>query len=74
MDKMKITWAPSALEDIDLIAEYIARDSIDRAALFVEKLIRATDRLQNYPYSGRIIPEIDNENCREVIYGSYRIM
>ena len=24
--------------------------------------------------SGRIIPEIGNENTREIVYGSYRIM
>src|SRR3989304_1742936 len=31
----KVIWAPSALEDVNSIAEYIARDSADRAALFV---------------------------------------
>src|SRR3990170_5240133 len=31
----KVIWAPSALEDVNSIAEYIARDAADRAALFV---------------------------------------
>jgi len=70
----KIIWAPSALQDVDSIAEYIARDSIDRAALFVVRLIEITDRLQNFPFSGRVIPEIGDESCREIIYGAYRIM
>lgn len=70
----KVTWAPSALEDVNSIAEYIARDSADRAALFIVRLFEATDRLQEFPLSGRIIPEIGNPSCREVIYGSYRIM
>lgn len=74
MDELKIIWSPSALNDIDLIAEYIARDSVDRAALFVERLIQTTDHLQASPFLGRIIPEIDNDKCREIIYGSYRIM
>ena len=74
MHKLDVIWSPSALEDIELIAEYIARDSTDRAALFVERLIQATDRLQHSPFSGRIIPEIEEESCREIIYGSYRIM
>ena len=28
----KVTWAPSALGDIDAIAEFISKDSVDRAA------------------------------------------
>ena len=70
----KVIWAPSALQDVDAIAEYIARDSVDRAALFVVRLIEITDRLQNFPFSGRVIPEIGDESCREIIYGAYRIM
>lgn len=70
----KVIWAPSALEDVNSIAEYIARDSVDQAALFVVRLFEATDRLQEFPLSGRVIPEIDNQSCREIIYGSYRIM
>jgi toxin ParE1/3/4 len=70
----KVIWAPSALQDVDSIAEYIARDSVDRAALFVVRLIEITARLQNFPLSGRVISEIGDESCREIIYGAYRIM
>ena len=70
----KVVWSPAALTDVDSIAEYIARDSADQASLFVVRLLEATDHLQNFPLSGRIIPEIGNQACREIIYGSYRIM
>ena len=70
----KIIWAPSALKDIDSIAEYIERDSVDQASLFVSRIIEMTDQLQYFPESGRIIPEIKNKDCRELIYGAYRIM
>ncbi|HLD69660.1 MAG TPA: type II toxin-antitoxin system RelE/ParE family toxin [Candidatus Omnitrophota bacterium] len=70
----KIIWAPSALKDIESIAGYIERDSIDQAALFVTRIIEMTDRLEKFPKSGRVIPEINNERCREIIYGAYRIM
>jgi plasmid stabilization system protein ParE len=33
----KIIWAPSALDDIDAIAEFISRDSADHASLFVDR-------------------------------------
>ena len=68
----KIIWAPSALKDIDFIAQYIERDSVDQAALFVSRVIEMTGQLEFFPESGRIIPEI--KNCRELIYGAYRIM
>ena len=70
----KVSWAPSALDDIDAIAEFISRDSVDRAALFVTRMFEITDRLQGFPLSGRVIPEIDDQYCREIVYGSYRIM
>ncbi len=71
---VQVIWSPGALEDVDSIAEYISRDSEDHASLFVYRLISAVERLHDFPYSGRIIPEIGNEYCREIIYGSYRIM
>ena len=70
----QIIWAPSALDDVDAIAEYIARDSADQAALFATRLIEATDRLAEFPLSGRVIPEIGDPSCREIFVGSYRIM
>ncbi len=70
----KVIWAPTALEDVAAIAEYIGRDSAGAASLFVHRLMEATDKLQEFPLSGRIIPEINDPDCREVIYGAYRIM
>lgn len=70
----KVIWAPSALNDIESIAEYIERDSVDQAALFVTRIIEMTDRLAKFPESGRMIPEIKVRNCREIIYGAYRLM
>lgn len=70
----KIIWAPSALKDMESIAQFIERDSVDQAALFVSRVIEMADQLEDFPQSGRVIPEINNENCRELIYGAYRIM
>lgn len=70
----KVIWSPSSLEDIDFIAAYISRDSVYHASLFIDRLFEVTDRLKNHPLSGRIIPEMSNKNCREIIYGAYRIM
>lgn len=70
----QVVWSPSALEDVDQIARYISRDSPDQAALFVTRLLEATDRLGDFPRSGRVIPELGDPDCREITYGAYRIM
>lgn len=70
----QVIWAPAALQDAHAIAGFIARDSVDQAALFVARLTEATDRLVDFPESGRVIPEIASPSCREIICGAYRIM
>ena len=70
----KIIWAPSALKDMESIARFIERDSIDQASLFVTRIIEMTDRLDDFPRSGRVIPEINDDHCREIVYGAYRVM
>ena len=69
-----VIWAAAAISDIESIAEYIARDSADRAALLVSRLIEAADRAGVFPESGRVIPGIQDPACRERIHGSYRVM
>jgi toxin ParE1/3/4 len=70
----KVIWAPAALEDIESIAAYIARDSVHHASLFVDRILEAADNLKEHPLIGRAIPEIGQTDCREIFYGSYRIM
>ena len=70
----QVIWSPSALDDVDAIAEYIARDSVDQAALFAQRLLDATERLGDFPRSGRVIPEIGDPACREILVGAYRIL
>ncbi len=41
---------------------------------FIKSLIQAAIDLENMPYLGRIVPEIGNEQIREIIYRSYRIV
>ena len=65
----KVIWSPAALEDVDSIAEYVARDSADQASLFVLRLLESADRLQEFPRSGRVIPEIGEDDCRELSSG-----
>lgn len=66
----QVKWTPQALDDL----LFIARDAPQMAAVFADRKFRATDRLTDYPRSGRIVPELDIENIREIIVGSYRVI
>jgi addiction module RelE/StbE family toxin len=69
-----VSWTPQAVEDLEAIRAYVARDSAHYATLLVERLFTAVDRLLTFPESGRIVPEFQRPDLREVILGSYRIV
>ena len=54
--------------------EYIARDSVYYAEKFEDDALKATENLELFPEMGRIVPERNDPNTRELIFGSYRIM
>jgi len=70
----RVRWAPQALEDLQSIQTYIARDSVEYADLIIDQIVQAVARLENHPRSGRIVPELGLSSIREVIVGSYRIV
>jgi toxin ParE1/3/4 len=70
----QVRWTPQAADDLDAIAEFIARDSPHFAALFVADILQTVDRLADFPESGRVVPEIGEKSIREIIFGSYRII
>lgn len=70
----KITWTEPALNDLCNIIYFIAKDSPIYAERFGLNVVESPKRLEQFPYSGRIVPEFKDENIRELIYGSYRII
>ncbi len=69
----QVTWTKKSLKDLKAINDYIARDSTFYAERFMNKLIRRVDQLILFPESGRIVPEKNSSNVRELIEGNYRI-
>jgi toxin ParE1/3/4 len=69
-----VVWSPNALDDVDEIAAYIARDSPTYAAAVVEKILDTTRNLQKFPLLGRIVPESNEESIRERFVYSYRLI
>lgn len=53
---------------------YIARDSPSYATAVVTRIVEATRKLEQFPFAGRIVPEVGQETIREVFAYSYRVM
>lgn len=70
----RIVWAPQAIEDVEAIRAYVARDSPHYAQLVIDRIVAAVALLEGSPRSGRVVPEIGDESLREVIHGNYRIV
>jgi len=71
---MRIIWSPLAVEKAAEIAEYISRDNPTAAKNWVDTVFSKVEQLKSFPESGRIVPEINNKDFRELIYGNYRII
>jgi toxin ParE1/3/4 len=72
---VRIVWSPLAIERAYEAASYIAGDKPEAALRWLEGLFAATDRLELFPESGRIVPEIGLPEFREVVYRrAYRVI
>lgn len=71
---MKIVWSPRALERANEIAEYIAEDNPDAAKLWLIETFGVVGRLEDWPRSGRVVPEAGHDKIREILQGNYRII
>ncbi len=70
----QIIWTEPALQDLNEIAEYIALDKISAANKLVEKIFSSTERLEQFPKSGRKPPELKNLRYLEIIVNPCRIL
>ena len=70
----RIVWLTKANNDLIDIYNYISKDSIYYAMKTVNEIINKVEILHIFPYSGRILNDIVNEEYRELIYKSYRII
>ncbi|HAE87419.1 TPA: plasmid stabilization protein [Candidatus Marinimicrobia bacterium] len=71
---MKILWTRESLTNLADIEAFISEDNPEKAIEFIDYLIKQCERLIQNPYSGRVIPEISNNDIRELILKKYRIV
>jgi len=71
---MKIIWSPLAIDRASEIAEYIAQDKPSAPEKWINTVFSKVEQLKSSPEIGRVVPEIRNDQFRELIYGNYRII
>lgn len=70
----QVVWSYKAIDDIDAIASYIARDSIPYAAAVVQKIINVTRSLTKDPLKGEMVREFEEDSLRQEFAYSYRVI
>lgn len=71
---MKITWSPLSITRVTDIAFFISEDKPVAADKWVDSVFDAVEKRSTFPLAGRIVPEFDKDDIRELIHGNYRII
>jgi addiction module RelE/StbE family toxin len=71
---MKLIWTDPSIADLRAVRDYIARDSDYYAADLVEQLVLSVEKLLRFPKLGRVVPEVQDEDIRELMHQNYRII
>lgn len=69
----QVIWTEPALSDLNEIADYIALDKFSAAQRLIQQIFSSVERLEQFPESGRIPPELEHSRYREIIVGPCRI-
>lgn len=71
---LEVKWSPEATEDLESVAEYIARDSEFYARAVVFEILAVSRGIKEFPRIGRVVPEIGDDAIRERFIYSYRLV
>lgn len=72
---MELLLAQSALDDLrDLRRYYMDEGVPDTGSRFVKDIVGAVERLRDHPDSGRVVPEFEQEQIREILFPPYRVV
>jgi len=71
---MKVVWTDTARRNLRTIHDYIAQNSPAYAKRMVDRLTSCSKQIGAFPLSGRIVPEFNVGQIREVLERPYRII
>ena len=65
---VKVVWTDFAIQDLDDIGEFIAKDSERYAKVVIQNLFESTELLESHPKAGRVVPEFESKNINPFFY------
>ncbi len=71
---MKIIWSPLSIDRATEIAGYISLDNPTAAQKWIDTIFEKVESLKTSSRIGRIVPEIERKEIREILYGNYRVI
>lgn len=71
---MRVHWTNIAVEHLLAIYEYIAQDSPVYAQRMIDRLTWRSEQIATFPLSGRMVPEYEAQDIRELIEKPYRLI
>jgi plasmid stabilization system protein ParE len=69
-----VKWSKPAKLDLKQIHDYIVRDSKFYAQKVSSEIVEKSENLNSFPEVGRVVPEIEDPNIRELLIYSYRLI
>ena len=72
--KPRIHWTERSANDLDVIEAFIGQHSALHAASTIARIIERVEDLPSLPHLGPMVRERNDENLRESLEGSYRIV
>jgi len=68
---VKVLWTKNADAQLEAIHSYVAQTSPEYARRIVDNLTRRSIQIAAFPFSGRMVPEYELNEVRELIEGPY---
>ena len=70
----EVVWADCAWQDLEQAADYIARDSPSYAGTLIRLAREAARSLREMSERGRVVPELEDSQIRELFVARYRLI
>lgn len=70
----QVAWTETAWNDVEAVADHIAKDSRQYAVAFVKEVREAASSLADFAQRGHVVPEFNQPDIRELFVGSYRLI
>jgi toxin ParE1/3/4 len=71
---VKVLWTEAALSQLQAIYDYIAQTSPEYALRMIDRLTKRSIQISEFPLSGRMVPEYESNEIRELLEWPYRII